>query len=655
MWSVLPVRAESGNYHNHNAPLNVRDHLRPPVDCATDDSQTHVVVGCSSNTARSKVVLNALALIMPTKKKKRQSQAAGVDTVKRARGGTDVRPHREVDGIVVPAPANQYSSSSSSLSSSSAPVSSSATSFASASSSSRPHTSWHDLPLELLLLIADFVPTHQLLLPLSSTNRRFYELIHEETTSGVTHSSNSIHELAVRVSCWHHHAPVHVLIDDTDAVVDSKVFSLEDHDASFMSRVLTSLRNVPHLEFAYSCPGGPHASNLAPLRHFHHLRSLTLLLGGEDATRRHNLAANLSTALLSLPSLVSLTISHCDDTHTDALLVEPRTLQRLVDERLLHLSVGRLQYEQLTNAANCIGPRKRDKRPPFVYPRIVSVTLSDSYPPPLSKWLPVFPTVQHVTLSDNAELDIEETSRKSGLDTLFRLVSLQLREIHCQRWLAALKEGHVCRVRCLSLRRSDFREPNGNTTISEVLSLMPTLTQLAITGNCIEYEASDAPSLFGMRAGLLPELTYLQNNFWLNLADIALILSPHSPPAFAASLTHLALCVRWSDWPAVAALATVYPNLQRCHVEVQHYGDVDMTKWHTAIAVLRQQLGSVWCDSSDDVREARLDVEWRRSAGLPPVSDESLGRIVSPAMCVIRDVHRKHIYMRMRRQQMQGQ
>ena len=61
---------------------------------------------------------------------------------------------------------------------------------------------WNTLPLELLVLIADCLPSYRLLLPLSSTYRHYYELILKESEPSVS----------VRLSCWRRHPPVRVAL-----------------------------------------------------------------------------------------------------------------------------------------------------------------------------------------------------------------------------------------------------------------------------------------------------------------------------------------------------------------------------------------------------------------------------------------------------------
>ena len=68
---------------------------------------------------------------------------------------------------------------------------SSSSNFASSSSfsASARRCLWHNLAPDVLALIADCLPSYRLLLPLSSTCRHFYELIHEESVVGVAESN----------------------------------------------------------------------------------------------------------------------------------------------------------------------------------------------------------------------------------------------------------------------------------------------------------------------------------------------------------------------------------------------------------------------------------------------------------------------------------
>ena len=199
-----------------------------------------------------------------------------------------------------------------------------------------------------------------------------------------------------------------------------------------------------------------------------------------------------------------------------------------------------------------------------------------------------------------------------------------------------------CHIRCLSLRWRIYytitESRQSRAVVAELLKLMPSLTQLSIADtHWLVYDDDQLtamPSIFSSCAGLLPELTYLQfSDDNLLTQDIEYLLSASSPPVFAASLTHLTLSVRRSDYHIAGRLSLlpiIYPNLQRCHVGLE-YGSNHIRgsqEWHTAVAALRSLLGSVWCDSEEEARMARSDVEWRLSVGLPAIVDECTGMMV---------------------------
>ena len=249
--------------------------------------------------------------------------------------------------------------------------------------------------------------------------------------------------------------------------------------------------------------------------------------------------------------------------------------------------------------------------------------------------LRLFPNVQHVALSSLVPLVIRELSKQADASAPCQLESLHAYVNQLQDIDGALHGEAVCQLRCLSLRWDTFVLTDFRVGISNTLTLLPHLQQLAITGGMFVSQRYDLdletlPSLF--RNVQLSQLTYLQFTGVLFPADIDHLLSLTSPPTFAASLTHLALTVRWSDVRRAAAslhlLPAIYPSLQRCHVELtisNYVADGVPEEWRAAVDGLRVRLGAVWCESEAAVREARCDVAWRRSAGLPDVADKQLG------------------------------
>ena len=271
----------------------------------------------------------------------------------------------------------------------------------------------------------------------------------------------------------------------------------------------------------------------------------------------------------------------------------------------------------------------------------MSVTSTDS-PPTLSQIARVFPNVKHVALGFCAMFDSKERSVELEPEAPLRFDSLHMCCSNAKSFLSALKAGVRCEISCLSLRwEISAVTTQSRAVVAELLSLMPSLRQLAITGDAHRRNYSDnqleaLPSIFGSCSGLLPKLTYLQLSAGSLLTeDMEYLLSSSSPPAFTASLTHLALSVEESDSHLAGQLSllpTIYLHLQRCHVGLNQRKSGNNPnaeqEWRTAVAALRSQLSSVWCESEGEVRIARSDVEWRRSVGLPVLADEWTGDLL---------------------------
>ena len=486
------------------------------------------------------------------------------------------------------------------------------------------------------MLIADCVPSFQTLLPLSSTCHRYYELVHEESVSGVV-QAESTEALHVRQSCWRRHPVMRFSVTHNLLAVGTGRFKLADRDASFVSHVLTSLRNVPHLELIYVSPGGPHAANLYPLRLFAHLRSLVLMLGSEDTAKLPNLASNLSTALLSLPSLIDLTIVTRISESNNVMLLLGSALRCLASERLQHISLDDVLYEQLIAPEQPLNRRKRGSNQPAVYPNVLSIALnSQSYPcqTMLSHIRSTFPNVEHVALGNIECLDVTDAIAHNQLQSLLDLDSLhvQINELHINP-VTTLIEG--CRLRCLILEweRSVYTDRRGR--LSDMLALTPQLEQLAIMGGPGVYQPSNLDlttvcSVFDSR-NRLPKLTYLQYFGGLLTSDLEYLLSTTSPPAFAATLTHLELLVRWEDrrlaCVLLPAVPILYPSLQRCfialnasNIQPQPSRDAAISEWRAMLGALEDAVGATGA-SRDVVHGDRLDAVWRREAGLVPVEN----------------------------------
>ena len=160
-----------------------------------------------------------------------------------------------------------------------------------------------------------------------------------------------------------------------------------------------------------------------------------------------------------------------------------------------------------------------------------------------------------------------------------------------------------------------------------LLNRTPALQQLAIT-----RERSTPLKLAPRAAVLLPalrplnNLTYLQLDGALSAADWLQLLTPTSPPAFAASLLHLALTCYPEDRDRVGgllpSLPSMYPALTHCHVCTEYvfyvYYDSDppSERWRAAISELKAALGAVWCERVGEMTAWRADAVWRREANI---------------------------------------
>ena len=532
----------------------------------------------------------------------------------------------------------ELSTSSSSLAFSLATSVYSASSPAASPSTSPRQSQCNILPPELLVHIVDFVPSFHMLLPLSSTCRHFYELVHEESVSGVLRSANAVNELSSRLRCWRHHPLVHVELSPSLLKVADCSFNLQQRDSSFVSYVLTSLRNLPHLQLVYICGGSSHATYLYPLRHFTHLRSLVLALGGERAATASNLSSTLATALLALPNLADLTVQ--SGFFVNSLVLDTAMLQRLTRERLLHLTLNGRQYDQLMMSAELLGTRRRKGNEPITYPNVQSVavnTVTDSDTTTLRNIRRTFPNLKHIALSNNVGLDATELIRCGELEAV--LGGLDSLYAHAHKLVCpqpALEPAMGCGLRCLYLWAESWYQTRSQ--ITAILTLTPLLEQLAIAGDSAASILDDDPkallSVFDDRHPL-PKLTYLQFTAGLLISDLDFLLSSASPPAFAATLTHLELHERCNAGrraaDLLASVPTLYPSLQRCRISMKQTAHerrlVPLHGWRVESDGAVLMTGATV--SSGAVREDRSDVAWRRAADLAPVTDECLGSMLT--------------------------
>ena len=250
----------------------------------------------------------------------------------------------------------------------------------------------------------------------------------------------------------------------------------------------------------------------------------------------------------------------------------------MASERLLHIALDTEHYEQLAMAKYKLDRRRSSTPRTFVCPRTVSVACQAAVRGPQSLPMLVFPNVRHVQVHEIVALDLTEMCAHDWLATPLCLDSLLVSIQKLSRVQEAVDRGLTCQLLCLILNWGNVFDASYRSVIRNVLRLTPHLVQLAITGGIIEWPRDEhlevQTSIFDHADVTLPQLTYLQFDGGLLSSDIEYLLplssSSTSAPEFAASLTHLALSVRWNDiamaTDRLSSLATLYPNLQRCHV-----------------------------------------------------------------------------------------
>ena len=482
---------------------------------------------------------------------------------------------------------------------------------------------WAQLPTELLALIFSLV-SFRVALHLAFVNRRLYELIVKRSTASATATHHS--------SLWRNYPPVKFIVNESvrrhsehkqamwDRVVQvgADRFTFKRRGVEFVSSLLCLFREVaslsldfPRYKYDWNGVGSWSRSALATavlpsLQHFSQLQ--VLVVQGIVCTADRTLAVALS----SLQSLVSLELDADEQYAAPALTA---MLSRLCTSQLLHLTVSRLRLHQLVTL-----------QPPPVMSKLRSLAVCSSrnartcwaVEAVSDQWAGHFPSLRFLEVSCArfmAQLDID-------------LPFAYTADVPC--------DGIIKRINSRTLRlRRQWSYPYGDCRDKFALELRLALThatnmrQLSVSDYIVKLRGSArVQTIFPTIAddsAALRQLKHIDLLEGLAVADLSYLLTPASPPVFAATLTHLALRVQWRDRVAAAALIAhlpaTYPALTHAHVGVE--GKLnggwlsECEQWEDALAALRSALGAAWCEEVDDVLAWREDVAWRRAAGLP--------------------------------------
>ena len=480
-----------------------------------------------------------------------------------------------------------------------------------------PSSEWAQLPTELLLLVVSYT-SFSVVLRAARINRRLYQLVVQPGVDAPGH-----------VSMWHRYAPVTITITERihGGVVEERAVQVNDerfecsrhHIERCVSSLLFLLRHIVELYFVYRRPklslrsvGASNTDTLFfPLQRFKQLRSLVVRGAPFIA------AKSLAAALDSLPTLTCLELD-ADDTSASEELTA--ALHRLCSTQLDHLTVTSWQAH-----------RSLLYQPTFPMRRLrsLAVTPTESsiharlllpYADDVPSLIGRFPSLLHLAVS------CEERERMFEYVAPCRLSSFT---VHAGRMAASdldsIRAHTLCRICPDDTPRSVFRDDTRRGLCS--LSMQ----QLVITDRSFDtLVGDDTVTVFPPTHAAvgLSGLRYIQYMDGLALADLTYLLTPSSPPVFAAQLTQLALRVHMSDRAAAAALlpslAQMYPSLTHVYVGVEGNLDgwlldecAECAEWDAAVQSVRAAVGSAWCANVDDVIACREDVAWRRSMGLP--------------------------------------
>ncbi len=387
--------------------------------------------------------------------------------------------------------------------------------------------------------------------------------------------------------------------------VDPELFPLTKDKASLPSRVLMSLCNLPRLVLRYHWYGGSPTNDLAVLRHFARLRYLTVLLDSEHTDELRSLASHLTNALLALPSLVAFAfiVTNYSGGSVGAVSELRSVLQQLTREQLSHIVASDEVYDLLTGEERYLD---RDTPAPATqlgYPRVESLYLYSTQHPAIDDWCHLFPNVKHFSQGWRSRLDMGKLAADGKL-SLLNLASLTVQVDTLVVPTPVARSARPCELRCLIIILSSTVSTDMRERVRDMLVLTPLLTQLCITGQPEEYvELTETmPSVFSPLSPL-PRLTFLQFVGGLLLSDLEYLLSPTSPPAFAATLTHLHLRVRVHDRQPGHLMMPILPNLYPSLLQL-------CINWEPASA------SGFKSSVERTILAARLDVAWREEAGL---------------------------------------
>lgn len=489
------------------------------------------------------------------------------------------------------------------------------------------------LPAELFVSISRFLPTFRFLFTLSRVNRRLFRLVQGTVADGAQHAAGSASSSFAVGLAWRHLPLVRVRVASDEVQVQVPA---EQLSASMNFRIvemvpmMNSLHNVCAFELIGMAdeqwgmvdqlllPAG-----LEPLRDFTQLVSLTVAVDGilhDDWEPSGTTTVDpLIAALHSLRHLRAFELHEPDRLICDTLLT---TLRRLCSGQLEHVGLSDGWVRRLAGQGvvplSSIRSFKYTNRTPIVH-MAQSPYTSHGFAYASLSYLAVFPSLTHVYLASN----------RVSPAMLSRLPAVASIRLNLDLLSSTRGTMPAMPVQSLSVSGA-LRTMGERKRLRVLLSRMPAIQQLAITP---KVEWHQRPKKADVFTSLHPytHITYLQIDGALFPADWRFLLTPASPPVFAASLKQLLLRSHLQDRGAVVvllpSLPSMFPSLTHCHIGLEFGTSADARlsyepwerarlKWNAELPVLKAALGSVWCEEAADVIAQRADVAWQRAVSI---------------------------------------
>ena len=286
------------------------------------------------------------------------------------------------------------------------------------------------------------------------------------------------------------------------------------------------------------------------------------------------------------------------------------TLRRLFSEQLLHVGLHVEPTHDWVDVLTWLS----EEHGKTTMPSIRSFRCIREHCSDLSE-LSMFPSLTHADAGCGGTWD----GSRASLGSLPMLSSLRLDP----RRIVLPREVQCTPLHTLILSSTDMEQES----VELILNRFSGLRHFAAVAGVRDGRPSTDRwlNIFRILERPFANLTYLQLDAALDIAHWRYLLTPATPPPFAATLTHLLVLCYGNVIDLLAHLLANLPlmcrALERCHIDMlinphQRVTTQQDYKWYAAIQELEVALGAVWCENAGTVEAYRSDMVRRREAGV---------------------------------------